>query len=298
MIRLLSLKNRKLKICENRSFERAILTHGGAGSNPDNADGTLLAAQAGMTVMAEGQSSLDAVVHAVCLLEDDPRFNAGTGSQRRADRQTVQMDASCMSSDGQFGAVSCIEGVKNPITIAQGVLLYSDHILIVGNGARLFAKTHNITMQPLKNNAASNDQCNNSPDERGPSCDTVGAAAFDGTTFAVALSSGGLENAAIGRVGDVPLPGCGLYCGPLGAIACTGDGEFIALKMLAREVYGWLEQSMTPLDAVQKALMLFDKSIDVGLIVLTKNGFASDSRNGMAWSQLISTKTTHPNGSQ
>lgn len=294
----MSLKNSKLKVCENRPFERAILTHGGASSNPDDADGSLLAAQAGMTVMAKGQSSLDAVVHAVCLLEDDPRFNAGTGSQRRVDKQTIQMDASCMSSDGQFGAVACVEGVKNPIAIAKGILLHSDHIFIAGDGARLFANSHNITMQPLDNSAANDNQCNNDPVERHPSCDTVGAVAFDGTTFAVALSSGGLENAAIGRVGDVPLPGCGLYCGPLGAIACTGDGEFIALKMLAREVYGWLEQSMNPLDAVQKALMLFDKSIDVGLIVLTKNGFASDSRNGMAWSQLISTKTIHPNGSQ
>lgn len=44
-----------------------------------------------------------------------------------------------------------------------------------------------------------------------------------------------------------------IWCGRLGAIACTGDGEFIALKILAREVYGWLQQSMTPLDAVQKA---------------------------------------------
>ncbi len=298
MIWPLSLKKSKLKVCENRPFECAILTHGGAGSNPDDADGTLLAAQAGMAVMAKDLSALDAVVHAVSLLEDDPRFNAGTGSQRRADRQTVQMDASCMSSDGQFGAVTCVEDVKNPIAIAQGVLLHSAHILIAGNGARLLANSHNIIMQPLDNSAASDNQYNSDSVERRPSCDTVGAVAFDGTRFAVALSSGGLKNAAIGRVSDVPLPGCGLYCGPLGAIACTGVGEFIALKMLAREVYGWLEQSMIPQDAVQKALMLFDKSIDVGLIVLTRNGVASDSRNGMAWSQLITTKTTPPNGSQ
>lgn len=298
MIRPLPLNNTNLKVCENRPFERAILTHGGASSNPDDADGPLLAAQAGMAVMAEGRSALSAAVHAVSLLEDDPRFNAGTGSQRRADQKTVQMDASCMSSDGQFGAVTCVEGVKNPIAIAQGVLLHSDHILIAGEGAQLFARTHKISMQSLKNIASGGDQCGNVSDEKRPSCDTVGAVAFDGTTFAVALSSGGLENAAIGRVGDVPLPGCGLYCGPLGAIACTGDGEFIALKILAREVYGWLEQSMAPADAVQKALTLFDDTVDIGLIILTKNSFASSARNGMAWSQLTSTKTTHQNDSQ
>ncbi len=298
MIKHIALKNQGLKLRKNLSFGRAILTHGGAGSNPDHADGPLSAAQAGMAIMAEGQSALDAVVHAVSLLEDDRRFNAGTGSQRRADQKTIQMDASCMFSDGQFGAVACVEDVKNPIHIAQGVLRLSDHILIAGDGARQFAQANNITIHALNNiivskNQTDSDQHDTDLSDRTPSCDTVGAVAFDGTMFAAALSSGGLANAAIGRVGDVPLPGCGLYCGPLGAIACTGDGEFIALKMLAREVYRWSEQRMNPQDAVKKALALFDNSVDVGLIMLTKDGFASGSRNGMAWSQL----TEQQNGS-
>ncbi len=286
MIKHLTLKKRRLKLCENLPFERAILTHGGASSNPDHADGSLSAAQAGMVLMIEGESALDAVVHAVSLLEDDPRFNAGTGSQRRADRQTIQMDASCMSSDGQFGAVACVENVKNPIKIAHGVLLHSDHIIVAGDGARIFAQAHNIATDSLNTTVANNDQYSADLSDKTPSCDTVGAIAFDGAMFATALSSGGLANADIGRVGDVPLPGCGLHCGPLGTIACTGDGEFIALKILAREAYGWLEQGMSPQDIVKKALKLFDNSVDIGLIVLTKNGFASSSRNGMAWSQL------------
>lgn len=123
-----------------------------------------------------------------------------------------------------------------------------------------------------------------------PSCDTVGAVAFDGTTFAAALSSGGLEKAAVGRVGDEPLPGCCLFCGLVGAVACTGDGEFIAHKILAKEVYGWIERDMRPNEAVQKAMTLFDNSIDVGLIILTKTEFASNARNGMAWSHLTEIK--------
>ena len=296
MIKSFSFKNIKLRACKNRPFEQAILTHGGAGSNPDDANGPLSAAQAGMSLMSEGKTALDAVVQAVRMLEDDPRFNAGTGSQRRIDNLTIQMDASCMSSDGRFGAVACVEGIKNPINIALGVLLHSDHILIAGDGVRLFAQAQNLAMQPLSHAAGTHTQCNNDPDGIAPSCDTVGAVAFDGSLFATALSSGGLEKAAIGRVGDVPLPGCGLYCGPLGAIACTGDGEFIALKMLAREVYGWLENRISPEDAVQKAVMRFDKSVDIGLIILTKNGFASHSRNGMAWSQLTRTSATDQNG--
>jgi beta-aspartyl-peptidase (threonine type) len=114
----------------------------------------------------------------------------------------------------------------------------------------------------------------------------VGAVAFDGTTFAAALSSGGLEKSAMGRVGDVPLPGCGLFCGESGAVACTGDGEFIALKLLAKEVYTWLENNMSPEQAAKKAITLFDQSVDIGLIILTRNRFASNARNGMAWSHI------------
>lgn len=262
-------------------FQRAILTHGGSSSNPIQADGTLSAARRGMSLMQAGQSALAAVVQAVCVLEDDPRFNAGTGSRLRADGKTQQMDASCMTSLGEFGAVACIEAIQNPILVAQAVLLSSPCILLVGNGAQYFANEHNIPLLPQPNEDV---PCpaNVAP----PACDTVGAVAFDGVTFAAALSSGGLQGAPLGRVGDVPLPGCGLFCGPMGAVACTGDGEFIALKLLAKEVYSWLEQAMLPAEAAAKARSLFEPSVDIGLIVLSQNGCAGQSRDGMAWSEL------------
>ena len=272
-----SINNEELEV----KHLRAILTHGGAGSNPKDSDGTESAALTGMNLMENGKSALDAVIESVKFLEDDPRFNAGIGSRLRADNATIQMDASCMSSDGKFGAVACVQGVQNPIDIAKEVLLHSSHIIITGQGARIFAQERHLPLKYLNNNS---DQADN---DKPPSCDTVGAVAFDGKTFAAALSSGGLSGAAIGRVGDVPLPGCGLFCGPLGAVACTGDGEFIALKILAKEVYGWLENNMSPNEAAQKALDLFDDSVDVGLIILTKNGFAANSKNSMAWSHLI-----------
>lgn len=267
-------------------FQRAILTHGGSGSDPQDSDGPKSAAKKGMNLMGNGKSALNAVVHSVRYLEDDPRFNAGLGSQLRADGCTIQMDASCMTGSGKFGAVACVEGIQNPIDLAHGVLLYSPHILIVGHGARFFAEEHNI---PVIYSSGSGQRQNHQKDSP-PSCDTVGAVAFDGTTFAAALSSGGLKNAAVGRVGDVPLPGCGLFCGPAGAVACTGDGEFIALKILAKEVYGWIERKMSPGEAAQKAMTLFDDSVDVGLIILTQNEFASNARNGMAWSHFAEMK--------
>ncbi len=265
-----------------QQFERAILTHGGSASDPRNSDGPHQAAKEGMELMENGKSALEAVVHAVRYLEDDPRFNAGLGSQLRADGLTIQLDASCMTSNGLFGAVACVEGIQNPVELACGVLLYSPHILLAGDGARFFAEKQNIPLIELIGSGEKR--------TRSASCDTVGAVAFDGTNFAAALSSGGLEGAAIGRVGDVPLPGCGLFCGPAGAVACTGDGEFIVRKILAREVYGWLEIKMSADEAAQKAMALFDDSVDLGIVVLSRTEYASDSRNGMAWSNVTETE--------
>lgn len=267
------------------TFQRVILTHGGAGADPQHDDGTLAAANGGMELMVKGESALNAAVHAVRCLEDDPRFNAGTGSRLRADGATVQMDASCMVSDGAFGAVSCVEGICNPIDIAQQVLLHSPHILIAGEGATQFARQQNLSLRLLPDQQGQQANGNTATGQM-PACDTVGAAVFDGESFAVALSSGGVTGSVIGRVGDVPLPGCGLHCGPAGAVACTGDGEFIALKILAREVYGWLEQKLPPDQAVKRALTLFEDSVDIGLIVTTSSDYAGGCRDGMPWSYL------------
>lgn len=263
-------------------FQRAILTHGGAGSDPKDFDGPESAAIRGMDLMVDGGTALTAVVEAVKYLEDDPRFNAGSGSRLRIDGHTMQLDASCMTSNNEFGAVACVENIKNPIDIAHGVLRHSPHILLVGDGVRIFAEEYNIPVAGFSGTR----QLDNS----GKPCDTVGAVAFDGTTFAAALSSGGLENSAMGRVGDVPLPGCGLFCGSSGAVACTGDGEFIAHKLLAKEVYTWLENSMSAEEAAQKAITLFEPRVDIGLIILTRSGFASNARNGMPWSHITEGK--------
>lgn len=168
------------------NFQRAILTHGGAGSNPKNFDGPKSAANRGMDLMANGETALTAVVDAVTYLEDDPRFNAGSGSRLRIDGHTMQLDASCMTGNNEFGAVACVENIKNPIAIAHGVLRHSPHILLVGDGVRIFAEEYNIPVTGLSGSSDGGTS--------GTSCDTVGAVAFDGTTFAAALNSGGLEN--------------------------------------------------------------------------------------------------------
>jgi beta-aspartyl-peptidase (threonine type) len=86
-----------------------------------------------------------------------------------------------------------------------------------------------------------------------------------------------------GRVGDVPLPGCGLYAGKSGAIATTGDGEYIAKSLLAYRAYVELARGRNPEQTVDWALNEHAESVDVGIIVVNHTGFAGGARHGMAW---------------
>jgi beta-aspartyl-peptidase (threonine type) len=86
-----------------------------------------------------------------------------------------------MISTGAFGAVASIEGIQNPIEVASEVLLHSPHIIIMGGGARTFAVEQNIPLISI--NSSENREALSEGEH--PLCDTVGAVAFDGNTFAV-----------------------------------------------------------------------------------------------------------------
>jgi len=250
-----------------------IATHGGAGSRGEDADGAESAAAAGLRAMRSGLPVLEAVCRAVTVLEDDSRFNAGVGSQRRSDG-SAQMDAACMDSRNRFGAVAVVEGFRNPIRIAQALTQTSCRVL-AGAGAARFAGERNFPVfdpRDMRHRPA-----------RTTSSDTVGCVAFDGTTFAAALSTGGTKNSLPGRVGDVPLIGCGLYAGPSGAVAATGNGEAISMKLTAFQAYRLLEQGANPGHALKTVLQWFDDKTDIGLILVNRSGLAGGSNRDMAW---------------
>ena len=77
----------------------AAIAHGGVGTPAEHSDGCRAAVDRALAVLAANGDPLDAAVAGVVVLEDDPRFNAGTGSIVRLDG-TVQMDASVMDSAG------------------------------------------------------------------------------------------------------------------------------------------------------------------------------------------------------
>jgi len=123
----------------------AIIVHGGAGTIkkeeriPKVIEGVKEAVIVGWKELRKG-SALDAVEEAIKVLEDNPIFNAGTGSVLTIDGK-VEMDAAIMRGKTlEAGAVAGIWGVKNPISVARKVMEKTDHVLLVGEGAVKFAR--------------------------------------------------------------------------------------------------------------------------------------------------------------
>ncbi len=308
----------------------AVVVHGGAGSARVRMDATGPAAQRGLEVLRGGGSALDAAIAAVVRLEDDCRFNAGTGANIRMDGKTVQMDAAVMDgATGGFGAVAAIERVKNPVLVARKVM-ETPHLLVVGDGATRFARAmgfrdHDPICPESRARYArvrrilSGKEQGTVPAWRrydwrkawnfpGPipaelkealgTPDTVGAVARDAQgRFAAAISTGGTTITFYGRVGDVPIYAAGIYAGPHGAVACTGNGEDIVKRLVARTVYDDLARGTPAQEAVERALAAFPPDVDLGLVALSADGegggcnysaerkaFDVRYRENMAWS--------------
>ena len=256
-----------------------LLTHGGAGSKNEYQDGARRAADVGVETIKSGASVMDVVCRAVAVLEDDSRFNAGVGSHPRADG-SVEMDAAVMDSAGHFGAVAAIPGFKNPIHVAQAVTR-TEYKVLAGQGAARFAKKAGF--QPLTADQVTALGVDFSTGDQ--STDTVGCVAFDGKNFAAGLSTGGIRGAIPGRVGDVPLIGCGLYAGQAGAVAATGDGETIAMHLTAIRTYQMIERGDAPEKVLEEVLHWFNPADDAfGLILVTRDGYAGGCNRSMAWS--------------
>jgi beta-aspartyl-peptidase (threonine type) len=299
---------------DNTADYSVIVVHGGAGASLKDIDGCCIASQAGIIVLANAGDALTAAIAAVVALEDDGRFNAGSGSILCLDGVTVEMDAAVMDSGGRLGAVACIQRVKNPVLVARAVA-QTPHWLLAGEGAERFARTagfaeyYSVTERarqrhrelitqldsanpalPGVDNVAFRKHWNYSTPwpgsdalaSSGAECDTVGAVVRDKNgQFAVACSTGGSAPSLLGRVGDTPIIGSGFYAGPQGAVAATGIGEHIVRHLLAHAIYSWIADGMPLSQALERGIGLFPDEIDVGLIAVSRNEAGSRSNRSM-----------------
>jgi L-asparaginase/beta-aspartyl-peptidase (threonine type) len=266
-----------------------------------------------VAALEAGEEAFEAARLGTRLLEDDPRFNAGTGANLLLDGKTIQMDAAIMACDGRFGAVACIESVQHPIDVATQVV-QTPHLLLVGPGATAFARKHGfgphdpITPKATQGYVGAWPKLRQGagpwsldlvrthwnfespfPEDPGPNagCDTVGVVVRDqqGRT-ACTSSTGGIRYMLRGRVGDSPIPGCGLYCAPAVAAAATGIGEAIIQRFASLRTCEWMQAGASSTEAVERAVDLFPTEIAFGVIALDEAGGASACNRDMAWAMM------------
>ena len=216
--------------------DTAIIVHGGAGDweldrHERARAGVRAAAAVGDAILAAGGSALDAVVAAVRVLEDDPEFNAGTGSALTRDG-TVETDAAVMDgATRRAGAVAAVPDLGCAIALARAVLDAGEHVLLVGPAAWRFAAE--VGIAPAAPGALVTARAQRNLASKG----TVGACARDRRgAFAAATSTGGISGKRSGRVGDSPILGAGTWADAGCAVSATGDGEAVLRVAMARGI--------------------------------------------------------------
>jgi beta-aspartyl-peptidase (threonine type) len=216
-------------------------------------------------MLERGAASLDAAIAAVCVLEDNPLFNAGRGAVLTRDG-AAELDASVM--DGRTlkaGAVTGLKHVKNPIALARRVMDHSPHVMLVGAGAEEFARLQGVELvsneyfrTPVRQAQLHRLLAGSAEKENDlVAFGTVGAVALDNDgNVAAATSTGGMTGKRWGRVGDSPIIGAGTYASNAScAVSATGHGEYFIRSVVAHDICAQVEYLKLPLaNAVDNVL--------------------------------------------
>lgn len=192
--------------------------------------------------------ALEAVTDAVRLMEDDPAFNAGTGSVLQADG-AARLTASVMESEAmRFAAVINLQRIKNPVIIAK-CLLEEQTPVLDGQGAYRFARKLGLPRFETRTSRALSRWRKKIIES---ASDTVGACALDAQgRLAAATSTGGRGMEFPGRVSDSGMP-VSNFVNACCAVAATGHGEDIMDEGLAIRIAQRVQDGSTLRGAFQK----------------------------------------------
>jgi N4-(beta-N-acetylglucosaminyl)-L-asparaginase len=249
--------------------------------------GTQTAVEKAFAMMTKGDDVLDALIAGVNIVELDPEdTSVGYGGLPNAEG-VVQLDASCMHGPRKrAGAVACLEGVRTPSLVAQRVMDFTDHHLIVGSDAQRFARSMGFKIEEDLNTEKSRAAWLEWKRRTDPlhfldpakreaalrrvqremmiegyidpnhfygtiNCNGVNA---KGEVCGVTTTSG-LAWKIPGRVGDSPILGAGLYVdGPVGAAGSTGRGEANLFGLCSFLIVDEMRRGKSPKDAGMEAL--------------------------------------------
>jgi N4-(beta-N-acetylglucosaminyl)-L-asparaginase len=225
-----------------------------------------------MELMLKGTDTLDAAVEGVKIQELDPADNSVGYGGLPNEQGVVQLDASCMHGPTKrAGAVAALEGIKTPSEVARLVLRYTDHILLVGEGAKQFALSYGFKEEDLltpesrqlwlewRANRGPDDDWLNVPEPEPMVTRPTGTINLDvvnaqGDVSSVTTTSG-LAWKIPGRAGDSPIVGAGQYTdNDIGAAGSTGRGEANIMVCGGFLTVEGMRRGLTPTDACLETL--------------------------------------------
>jgi N4-(beta-N-acetylglucosaminyl)-L-asparaginase len=251
-----------------------------------SANGIRGVARAYDMITRQNADTLDAIIAGVNIEELDPEDQfVGLGGLPN-EEGVVQLDASCMHGPTRrAGAVGALEDIATPSLVAKAVMDHTDHIMLVGAGAKKFALEMGFKEQNLLTEKSRQDwlrwkACLNPADAwldtRSDSVlppltasipfdhplnvkFTTGTINMNAVNAAGDMSSvtttSGMSWKVPGRVGDSPIIGAGQYCdNTVGAAGSTGRGEANIKACGAFLIVEFMRQGLSPDDACLKTI--------------------------------------------
>ena len=246
-------------------------------------------------ILVAGGSAMDAAEKGTNVSELDPRDRTvGYGGDPNEDG-FHQLDASVMNgADGNnIGAVAALENIKTPCSVARLVMERTDHWMLVGRGALRFAKMHGFKEEELLTEEARKNWLNwketlSDRDYYFPPRDpdkpegggTINVLTLDANgDMAGVTSTVGHHFKIVGRVGDSPIIGAGLYVdNDIGAAGATGHGEECVKVAASRMVVEKMREGLSPTAACRSLCEVMASRhggrpmFGMKLVALNKNG--------------------------
>ena len=240
----------------------------------------------GLKILLQGGTILDAVEQGIGTTESSGNGSVGLSGGPNA-AGVVQLDACIMFGPGhKAGSVAGIEGIKHPISAARRVMEKTRHVMLVGEGARMFALEQGLESVEVntreryeawqKKNAAAA----TAPKVDKKNHDTIALLVLgtDGN-IAGGCSTSGLGGKLPGRVGDSPIIGSGLYVdNEVGAAGATGLGENVMRYCGSFMVVEFMRQGLSPTEACRQTIRRIASqdplgfNLSVNFVALDKRG--------------------------
>ena len=243
--------------------------------------------KAAMDVLNDNGTALDAVEAGVRVTEADPSSQSvGLGGRLDQDGH-VTLDACIMNSDGNAGSVAFLRDIKHPISVARKVMEQTDHVMLVGEGAKRFALENGFQEENLLTDKSKEEwlqwkRDNSIKDSWGPNDehDTISTLARDNKgNLSGACTTSGLAYKLHGRVGDSPIIGAGMFVdNEIGAVGATGKGEEVIKTCGSFLVVELMRQGYSAMDACEEAVKRIIRKqsgksdFQIGYIALRKDG--------------------------